>query len=70
MATFTLQFDDVTTYAALVYRLKTLTQEIDNRLGHAGEIIFPERREIETILSDGSIGRWQIATPTTAIGFD
>ena len=70
MAIFTLQFDDVTTYAALVYRLKTLTQEIDIRLGHAGEIIFPERREIETILSDGSIGRWQIATPATVIGFD
>lgn len=70
MATFTVHFDDVVTYAALVYRLKTLTQEIDNHFGHAGEIIFPEKREIETVLSDGSIGRWQIATPTTAIGFD
>jgi len=70
MAIFSLQFDDAATYAALIYRLKTLTQKMDNRLGHAGEIIFPERREIETVLSDGSVGRWQIATQTTAIGND
>lgn len=70
MATFTVQFDDVATYAALVYRLTTLTQDIDHRFGRAGEIIFSERREIETVLSDGSIGRWEIATPTTALGFD
>lgn len=70
MARFTVQFDDVSTYAALVYRLKTLTQEIDNQVGHAGEIIFPERREIETVLSDGSVGRWEIATPATSIGVD
>lgn len=70
MAIFTVHFDDVATYAAIVYRLKTLTQEIDNHFGRAGEIIFPERREIETILSEGSIGRWEITTPTTAIGFD
>jgi len=70
MARFTVQFDDVATYAAVVYRLKTLTQEIDKHFGRAGEIIIPERREIETVLSDGSVGRWEIATPTTAVGFD
>ncbi|MCY7325806.1 MAG: hypothetical protein LH605_06720 [Microbacteriaceae bacterium] len=70
MAIFSLQFDDVAAYATLVYPLKTLTQKIDNRLGHAGEIIFPGRREIETVLNDGRVGRWQIATPTTAIGND
>jgi|GEM_PF-6205611 len=70
MAKFTVEFDDVATYAALVYRLKTLTQDIENYFGRAGDIIFPERREIETILSDGSVGRWELVTHLTIAGPD
>jgi len=70
MATFSLQFDDVATYAALVYRLKSITQQLDNAYGREGEIIFAERADIETILSDGAIGRWEISTPAIAFGSD
>lgn len=70
MAKFNLEFDDVATYAALVYRLQTITQELDNAYGKEGEIIFPERADIETVLSDGAVGRWEISTPAVAYGFD
>jgi hypothetical protein len=70
MAKFHLEFDDVATYAALVYRLQTITQHLDGAYGKEGEIIFAESAEIETILSDGAVGRWRISTPATAQGFD
>ncbi|MCU1404346.1 MAG: hypothetical protein JWQ43_649 [Glaciihabitans sp.] len=70
MAKFHLEFDDVATYAALVYRLQSVTKHLDSAFGKEGEIIFPDRSEIETILSDGSVGRWAISTPASAIGAD
>lgn len=70
MAKFTVEFDDVATYAALVYRLKTLTQDIEHYFGRAGDIIFPERREIETVLNDSGVGRWELVTHLTIAGRD
>jgi hypothetical protein len=68
VAKFNLEFDDVATYAALVYRLKTIAHQLDRAYGKEGEIIFAERAEIETILSDGAVGRWEISTPATSFG--
>jgi hypothetical protein len=70
MAKFHLEFDDVSTYAALVYRLQSITQHLDNAYGTEGEIIYAERADIETVLSAGAVGRWAISTPATAQGFD
>ena len=70
MAKFHLEFDDVHTYAALVYRLQSITHHLDKAYGTEGEIIYAERADIETVLSDGAVGRWQISTPATAQGFD
>ena len=70
MVKFSLEFDDVATYAALVYRLQTITQHLDNAYGKEGEIIFADRGEIETVLSHGPIGRWEIDTASPVRGFD
>lgn len=70
MVTFNLEFDDVATYAALVYRLQSITQHLDNAYGKEGEIIFADRGEIETVLSDGAVGRWAINTTSAVQGFD
>jgi hypothetical protein len=70
MVTFNLEFDDVATYAALVYRLQSITQHLDSTYGREGEIIFADRAEIETVLSHGSVGRWAINTSSEVRGYD
>lgn len=59
---FQLELDDVPTWAALVYRLKSITQEIDGQYGHDGAIMAPESHRIPTILGN-DVGRWAVDFP-------
>lgn len=59
---FRLELDDVPTWAALVYRLKSITQEIDSEYGMHGQIMTPESHRIPTILGN-DVGRWAVDFP-------
>lgn len=66
---FRVELDDVFTYGALLYQLGKVVAALEP-YARDGEIVFPEKHEITTVLSDQSVGRWQITITADTRGYD